>query len=159
MWARLGETAWSVGLRESLWIYPIVETAHVLGLALFVGLAVLLDLRLVGLALPRVAVSLVVAQLQPWTWAGFALMVVTGVLLFFSDPATFAANPFFQIKIGLLAVAGLNAWTFHRNVYRTVASWGHETHTPWRARAAGWMSLLVWAGVVATGRLIAFQPR
>ena len=124
MWARLGETAWNVGLRESLWIYPIVETAPVLGLALFVGLAVLLDLRLVGLALPRVAVSVVVAQLQPWTWAGFALMVVTGVMLFLSDPATFAANPFFQIKIGLLAVAGLNAWIFHCTVYRTVASWG-----------------------------------
>ncbi len=157
--AWLGDTSSSIALRESIWAYPIVETAHVLGLALFVGLAMLLDLRLTGLALPRTAVQDLVERLGRWTWAGFAVMVASGGLLFYADPVKMAANPFFQAKLVLLIVAGVNAAIFHVTVYRRVSEWGSARLAPRRARAAGWISLTVWTAVIATGRLIAFyQP-
>jgi hypothetical protein len=157
--AWLGDTSSSIALRESIWAYPIVETAHVLGLALFAGLAMLLDLRLTGFVLPRLPVQELVERVGRWTWTGFAVMVVSGVLLFYADPVKMAFNPFFRAKLALLVVAGVNAVIFHVTVYRRVAEWGAASLTPRPARAAGWISLAVWIAVIATGRLIAFyQP-
>jgi hypothetical protein len=155
--AWLGDTAWSIALRESLWVYPIVETVHVLALALFLGLAILLDLRLLGLALRPVRVSDVVKRVMPWTWIGFALMVITGSLLFYADPVRFFGNVFFRIKAGLLVLAGLNAWLFHATVYRSVDTWDLAAASPPRARFAAAASLVLWAGVVTTGRMIAYN--
>ena len=153
----IGEQPSSIALRESAWVYPGIETAHVLGLCLFLGLAVLLDLRLLGGALRRTPVSEFVARVMPWTWAGFALMVVTGLLLFYSDPVRFAGNVFFQIKVVLLVLAGLNAAIFHTTVYRRIASWDTSAATPRAARVAGGVSLCAWAGIVLAGRMIAYN--
>jgi Family of unknown function (DUF6644) len=153
----LGDTSWSIALRESLWVYPIVETIHVLGLCLFLGLALLLDLRLLNLALRRTPVTEIAARVMPWTWAGFALMIASGAALFYSDPVKFYGNTFFRVKVGLLVLAGINAWVFHATVYKTVAHWDTTTSTPARARLAGALSLLLWAAVVVTGRLIAYD--
>jgi hypothetical protein len=157
-WCRwLGETSWSVALRESIWVYPIVETMHVLALCLFLGLALLLDLRLLDFALRRTPVTDLVNRVMPWTWAGFALMVTSGAALFYSDPVKFYGNVFFRIKVGLLVLAGVNAWAFHVTVYRRVAEWDRDMPTPARARLAGALSLLLWIGIVTTGRLIAYD--
>ena len=78
---------WSIALHESLLhVYPLVESTHVLTLGLFVGLAIILDLRLLGLVFRRVPVSEVTARLLPWTKVGFVVMAVTGVLLFYAIP-------------------------------------------------------------------------
>jgi len=154
--AWLRDTAWSTGLRESLWAYPIVDTAHVLGLIVFVGTAIGLDLRLVGLALPSLRVSEVVERTRRPLYAGFTTMAVTGLLLFFANPLKFATNPFFQAKLGLLGVAGLNAGFFHVNTYRHVGAWDSGVAPPSQARIAGWISLAAWMAVIAVGRLIAF---
>lgn len=155
--AWLGATPWSVALRESLWAYPIIETVHVLGVALFVGLAILVDLRLLGVVLRQVRVTDAVDRLGTFIWIGFAAMLSTGVALFAADPVKFAANPWFQAKVALLAVAGLNAAIFHATVYRGVAAWDGEPRPPLRARVAGAVSLGVWTAVIAAGRLIAFH--
>ena len=152
----LRDTAWSTGLRESLWAYPMVDTAHVLGLIAFVGAAIVLDLRLVGLALPALRVSEVVERTRRPLYVGFAAMATTGLLLFFANPLKFATNPFFQAKVGLLAVAGLNAGLFHLTTYRHVAAWDCAVAPPGRARIAGSISLVAWMAVIAVGRLIAF---
>lgn len=154
---RLGDTPGSVALRESLWTYPAIETMHVLAISVFVGFAALLDLRLLGVALSRTPVSAVVERLMPWTWRGFAVMVATGALLFYADPARFLGNVFFQIKLGLLIVAGANAAVFHTTVYRRVAAWNVDPGPPLAARLAGALSLVVWSAVVVTGRLIAYD--
>jgi hypothetical protein len=153
----LGETSWSIALRESIWVYPIVESLHVLGLAVFLGLALLLDLRLLNLALRRTPVTEIVTRVMPWTWFGFAVMIVTGAALFYSDPVRFYENVFFRMKFVLLILAGLNAWVFHATVYRRVNDWDLSAPTPPRARLAGALSLVLWAGVVTTGRLIAYN--
>src|SRR5215831_4936944 len=98
----LGSTAISVGIRESTLAFPIIESVHVLGLCLFLGMAVMLDLRLLGRALKGVPVSEVYARLLPWTWAGAVIMVVSGILTFLNDPARYYVNIFFRIKVVFL---------------------------------------------------------
>ena len=119
----LAETQWSIALHESLWVYPLVESTHVWALALFVGFAVVLDLRLLGLALRKVPVSEVARKLLPWTVAGFIVMIVTGGLLFYAIPVRTYQNIFFRVKVLLLILAGINVWVFHSTVWRRGAAW------------------------------------
>ena len=147
----------SIALRESLWVYPIIETVHVLGLCLFVGTAWLWDLRLLGVTLRRVRVSQLSTQILPWTVAGFAVMAISGVGLVFSEPLRFYSNIFFRIKVGLLIAAGLNALIFHWTVGRRKEEWDSIPLTPVRARLAGALSLGLWAAVIISGRLIAYN--
>jgi hypothetical protein len=156
-------TAGSVAIRESLLLYPLIETTHVLMLCLFLGMIALLDLRLLGLGLRGVPVSQVAGRLLPWALAGFVAMAISGMLLFYSGPVRAAGNIFFQIKISLLALTGVNALLFHRTIYRRVLYWDYDVVPPWRARMAGFASLVLWCGVVICGRMQAYswfdQPR
>jgi len=153
----LGSTAISVGIRESTLSFPIIESVHVLGLCLFLGMAVMLDLRLLGLALKAVPVSEVYARLLPWTWAGAVIMVISGIFTFLNDPARYYQNVFFRIKVVFLIAAVLNAWLFDMGIYRSIGSWDTDVRTPQRARMAGMLSLTFWAVVVVAGRLIAYN--
>jgi hypothetical protein len=153
----LGATPWSVALRESLYVYPLVETVHVLALCLFLGFALLLDLRLLGLALRPAPVTGIMRRVMPWTWAGFVLMLASGLLLFYSDPVKFYGNVYFRLKLATLIAAGLNGWIFHVTVYRGVSTWDRAPITPRRARLAGVLSLVLWSAVVILGRLIAYE--
>jgi hypothetical protein len=154
---RVQEMPASIALRESLWMYPIIETTHVLGLCLFVGSAWLWDMRLLGWTLRRVPVSRMSKQLLPWTAVGFAIMAVSGAGLVFSEPLRFYTNVFFRIKLALLAFAGLNAFVFHKTVGRRKEEWDLAPQAPFRARAAGALSLGLWAAVIVAGRLIAYN--
>ena len=153
----LASTEWSVALHESLYMYPLVESTHVLSLTLFVGLAVVLDLRLLGLALRRVPVSELLNRVLPWTKAGFAVMMVTGVLLFYAIPVRNYQNIFFRVKILMLILAGLNVWWFHSRVERTVTDWDLAHPAPRRARVSAIVSLVLWAAIVVAGRMIAYN--
>ena len=138
-------------------MYPLVESTHVLTLCLFVGMSVMLDLRLLGLTLRRVAVSEVTGRLLPWMMAGFVVMTVTGVMLFYAIPIRSYQSVFFRLKMITLVLAGLNAWVFHVTVHRQVATWDFDRVAPARARFAGAASLLLWAVIVVTGRMIAYN--
>jgi hypothetical protein len=147
----------SLALRESLWVYPIVETTHVLGICLFLGLVLMMDLRLVGATLRTVPVSDVQQRLFPWQMAGLAVMVGSGLLLVLSEPLRFYGNPFFRAKVVLLALTVVNAATFHLTVYRRVAEWDLQPVPPPAVRLAGACSLALWTGVVTAGRMIAYN--
>lgn len=153
----LEKTPWSIALHESIWAYPLVESVHVLTLCLFLGTAVMLDLRLLGVLLRRVPVSEAAEQLFRWMVAGFVLMVISGALLFYAIPVRTYLNIFFRIKVAMLVLAGLNAWIFHRTVYRRVADWDLDPVTPRPARIAGGLSLALWAAIVVAGRMIAYN--
>jgi hypothetical protein len=153
----LASTPGSIALHQSSLMYPIVESVHVLTLCLFVGMTMLLDLRLTGLALRRVPVPEVVARLQPWMLFGFSIMVISGALLFYAIPVRSYQNIFFRTKIIFLILAGLNAWAFHTGVFKNVSSWEQDARPPARARFAGMASLVLWACVIITGRMIAYN--
>lgn len=153
----LAETPWSIRLHESLWGYPLVESTHVWTLALFVGFAVLLDLRLLGWAMRGVPVSEVAGRLLPWTRWAFAVMVMTGLALFYAIPVRSYQNIFFRVKLILLVLAGLNVFVFHRGIFKRVASWDRDVKTPPRARFAGAASLLLWTSIIFAGRMMAYN--
>jgi hypothetical protein len=153
----LASTHYSVALHESLFMYPLIESTHVLALTLFVGLAVMLDLRLLGLTLKDVPVSEVLDRVLPWTKAGFVVMMVTGLLLFYAIPVRNYQNIFFRIKVVMLLLAGLNVWVFHTRVERRVADWDLDPVAPKGARVAAVVSLVLWAAIVVAGRMIAYN--
>ncbi len=153
----LENTGGSVAIRESILFYPLVETTHVLTLCLFLGMTATWDLRLVGLTFRKIPVSQVLDRLWPWAMAGFVVMVISGLLLFYSGPVRASQNIFFQVKMTMIALAGLNAFVFHKTVYRWVAEWDNEAVIPMRARVAGFLSLVLWSGVVVSGRMQAYN--
>ena len=153
----LENTGGSVAIRESILFYPLVETTHVLTLCLFLGMTATWDLRLVGLTFRKIPVSQVLDRLWPWAMAGFVVMVISGLLLFYSGPVRASQNIFFQVKMTMIALAGLNAFVFHKTVYRWVAEWDNEAIIPMRARVAGFLSLVLWSGVVVSGRMQAYN--
>jgi hypothetical protein len=138
-------------------MYPLVESLHVLTLCVFVGMSVVLDLRLLGIALRRVPVSEVTDRLLPLMVAGFIVMVATGLLLFFAIPIRSYQNVFFRLKVIALLLAGANAWVFHNGVHKHVAEWGAGQVPPGKARLAGATSLVLWAVIIVFGRMIAYN--
>jgi hypothetical protein len=152
----LYDTHFSGMMRESLWAEPIVETIHVLTLTLFLGFAVMLDMRLLGVVLKRRRMSEVLAQLNPWLLAGFAVMIVTGVLLFCADPISFWSTTFFKVKMIMLVLAGLNVLIFNATIGRKVAQWDLDPRTPGQAKIAAVVSLALWVLIIAAGRGIAY---
>ena len=153
----LAATGGSIALHESMYMYPIVESSHVLALTLFVGFAVILDLRLLGLILKQVPVSQVADRLLPWTIVGFIVMNVTGVLLFYAIPIRTYQSIFFRAKVIFLILAGLNVWFFHSRIYQRIAEWDHAIITPRAARRAGLASLILWGAIIVSGRMIAYN--
>jgi hypothetical protein len=153
----LASTPGSIALHESLWVYPIVESVHVLTLCLFLGLTLVLDLRLLGLTFRGARVSEVSERLLPWITVGFVLMLTSGSLLFYAIPVRTFQNIFFRVKLATLVLAGLNVWVFQSTIYRTVAAWDLDAVPPKRARVAGGLSLALWACIVVAGRMIAYN--
>jgi hypothetical protein len=153
----LASTRGSIALHESLYMYPLVESAHVLTLCVFVGMAAMLDLRLLGLTLRRVPVSDVMARLGPWMVAGFVVMIITGSLLFYAIPVRSYQNIFFRLKMITLVAAGVNAWVFQVTMQRRVAEWDLAAVPPRAAKVAGALSLVLWAIIIVSGRMIAYN--
>jgi hypothetical protein len=147
----------SVALRESTYGFIILLTLHIVSLCLFAGLVVMMDLRLVGIGNRHTPVAQIQERLFPWQMLGFVVSSVTGGLLFYSQPMRYYGKAFFWAKMAFIALAGLNALAFHLTTYRSVAVWDADARPPARAKLAGALGLLLWAGVVAFGRLTAYN--
>lgn len=153
----LQDTAFSTGIRESLWLFPAIETIHVLALAVSIGTIALVDLRLVGVALKKQPISEVSKQLLPWALGGFALMFITGILLFASLPMKCYASVFFRIKMVLLLLAGANALFYQFSFFPHMGEWDELPAPPVPVRIIGGLSLVLWIGVVTAGRNMAYR--
>jgi hypothetical protein len=153
--AWLAATPIAQAMRGYPWLYPIVEICHIFGFAVLVGAVASFDLRLLGCgrALPLPALA---AHLLPWAVGSLLLIVPAGLLMFSTQPRDFLANPAFQLKMTLLLAAGLNATAFHVGIWRRAASWSVDVKPPWLARVHALLSLALWLGVIACGRLLAY---
>jgi hypothetical protein len=152
-------TPLSTSIRESVWTFPIIESIHVLSITVLAGTIAVFDLRLLGVLMKREPVSVIARQVLPWTWAGFAVMFVTGLLLSIAEAATNYYNLAFRVKVVLLVLVGLNPLIFHSSVFRKVESWDLAKTTPLRARVAAVCSLLLWSGIIVAGRMIAYLEK
>ncbi len=152
----LEQTSVGASVRESLWLFPAIETLHLLGMAMLVGSVVAFDLRLLGWAMRRERVSQLAGRLLPWTWAGFVLQVITGAVLFSSEAVKVSGNPAFRLKMLLLLLAGVQALAFQWNSHRNLAKWEDGGSLPAAAKISGFVSIVLWIGIVAAGRFIGF---
>lgn len=150
--------AWpaSQAVATSSWLFPAIESVHVIAITLVVGSIMIVDLRLLGFTSNKKPVTELSTEVLPWTWGCFALAAVSGLGMFISKAATYVDNPAFQYKMVLLALAGLNMLVFHFTAYRSVHRWDAEKPTLLAAKVAGALSLTFWIGVVALGRWVAF---
>lgn len=139
-------------VRESRLVYPIVLSTHLACIAIFGGLILMTNARLLGWTLTEIPAVDMIRSLRPWKQFGFLLMVTCGVLLGGSKASEYLPNPFFQLKMGLLIGIGLHGLYFRRRVYRPTSM----PVQPTDARAAAIVSLILWIGVVSMGRWIAY---
>jgi hypothetical protein len=150
------QSALGTAMRESDWLFPVVETIHVLAIVTVVGTVGRLDLRLAGLFGRGRSVPELARELLPWTWAAFLLAAISGALMFSSAATKYAANPFFQAKLVLLVLAGINMLAFQFGAGRNMARWPLSARPPAAARWAGLFSLVLWTAVVTAGRWIGY---
>jgi hypothetical protein len=142
-------------IAESEWLFPTIETLHVLALVLVVGSISLVDLRLLGLRARERPFSQVAREMLPLTWSAFVVAAVAGFLMFASKATTYAANWPFQLKVLCLGLAAINMLVFHCVGNRCLSEWD-TTATPMAAKLAGGVSLTLWVTIVAAGRWIGF---
>ena len=148
-------SAIAVWTRESpsIWAYPTILTLHTVGLGVLVGANAVIDFTLLGFA-PRLPVPSL-APLYRFMWGGFAINAVTGVMLFASDATTKARQPVFYIKLTLIALALVVTAVIRRTVDRAPALRAAGSG-PGGGRRLAALSLLLWAGAVTAGRLMAY---
>ena len=151
----LESSAIGTDIRESL-LFPFIEGIHVLALSLSIGLVVITDLRLMGVVMRNRPASEIWSQFFPWMMSGFGVMFLTGSLLFWSHAMSAYHSAAFRTKLVLLILSGLNAAIYHVTIYRKLDQWDTSPIPPLQARLAGWTSLILWAGVITMGRIMAY---
>jgi hypothetical protein len=152
----LENTPFSLSIAESDFMFPIIETVHVLALVLVFGSIAMLDLRLLGVSARERGALQLAEETLPWTWGGFVVAAISGALMFASAATSYYDNIPFRIKIALLMLAGLNMLMFHLTAWKSAEDWNHSLPTPRAARIAAGLSLILWAGVIFAGRCIGF---
>ena len=146
------DTAVGHAIRDSLWLFPVIESVHLLALALIGGAILVVDLRLLGLGLRSQPVAQLARDAQPWLIGGLVVMLSTGVLLFLSESIKCYYSPPFWYKMTFLLLALL----FTSTVRRKVAA-ADEAHVrPIWGKLVALVSLALWFGVGFSGRWIAF---
>ena len=147
----------SVFLRESSYGFAIFLTWHVVTMAAFLGLIIVMDLRLIGIGSKKTPFSEVQKTLFPWQMGFMLANSLAGVMLFYSQPMRYYGKIYFWMKMGVMILAGLNAMYFHFTTYRSIAQWDTSIKPPTAARLAGVFSIVLWACVLAFGRLTAYN--
>jgi len=149
-------TSFFTELRGSAYAYPIVLTIHLMGIALFGGMILLVDVRLLGLGMRKYSVSDLVNQLRPLKRIGFLVMIVCGLLMAGCKAEEYYYNIFFRIKLLLLLCILLHSAIFRTSVYANPAALDRAAKIPGRAKLAAILSLLLWAGIACAGRAIGY---
>ena len=153
----LDSQSWSTAIHESIYLYAWIETTHVITLMVFLGMLFVIDLRMLGAIFPKVPASIIAQRLDKPMMIGFAMMLITGFLLYYAIPVRTTQSLWFRIKVVLLIVAGINAFLFRAKMQASSSSWDLDPIPPKRIRVGAMLSLVLWAGVVITGRTIAYD--
>ena len=157
VWENIQNSSLGAGIASSEWAFPIIETVHVIALVTVVGVIAIMDLRLLGLASTKKSVAAMERDTVPLTWVAFGLALVTGLLMWVSKAATYMANPYFLWKMGLMLLAGVNMFIFHRVVAKGMGTWGQPGgQIPTAAKVSGLVSLALWMVIPLCGRIVGF---
>jgi hypothetical protein len=143
-------------IRDSLFLFPLIESTHVIALALVFGTIAIIDLRLLGIASTQRAFTRMASDILKWTWGAFALAATTGSLMFITNAPVYYHNFFFRTKMLLLLLTGVNMLVFELTAGRTIHGWDKSPSAPPVGRAVAVLSLVMWIGIICMGRLIGF---
>ena len=152
----INDTALAENIRDSVWLFPLIECVHVVAIVFVVGSITRVDLRLMGLINRDRPVLDVHEEMLPYTWTGFAIATIFGLLMWASKPLTYFGMAFFDVKLVLIGLAFLNMLYFEHMPFRTVSAWGRDPFPPVAARLSGAMSLAIWVSVIICGRFMGF---
>ena len=147
----------SIWIREGTVAFPALLTVHVVSMCLFAGLVIMMDLRLLGVGNLRTPFSQVQRRLFPWQMLGITTNAITGLVLVYGQPMRYWGNIFFWIKTVMMILAGANMLAFHNSTYHSIAKWDSDANLPFWAKTAAVVSLILWACVIMSGRLIAYN--
>lgn len=139
-------------IRESKWLFPVVESVHLLGLAVIGGSVLVVDLRLAGFGLRRQSLRQMASDVQPWLIGSLIVMLISGFLLFTSEATKCYYHGAFWIKMTSLALAILFTFTIRRKVTMT-----DTASVTMRSRLVALVSVALWSGVGIGGRWIGFS--
>jgi len=153
----LQNTPWAISLKQSDLLFPAIEGTHILSLSISVGMLLMFDLRLLGVAFRREPVAVVMKEVMKWALPGFALMFSTGILLFFCQAEKAYTNTYFRFKFVFMFLAGLNALWYQMRYYPRTAEWDGAAGIPVGVRIAAVVSIILWAGVITFGRTMAYE--
>ena len=143
IWERIEFSNLGTTVAESTWMFPTLETLHVISLVSVLGTIFVVDLRMLGWTSNKFAVT-------------FVMAAITGGLLFISKASSYVGNPYFLWKMGMMALAGLNMMYFHFMTWRTVEHWDRDASMPVAVKVAAALSIIFWLAVVFFGRAIGF---
>jgi uncharacterized membrane protein len=143
-------------VRETPWVYPIIMSIHLVCIAVFGGMILMTDLRLLGVGLKDKTATEVVGGLRPFKRIGFVVMVTCGLLMAGSQASDYYQNPYFWTKMALLVLVGVHAMVFKPTVYDHPEKLDESPVLPTRAKAAAVISLILWVSIPVCGRLIAY---
>jgi hypothetical protein len=149
-------TAYFTAFRESGLPYPIVLSSHLTCIAIFGGLILMTDLRLLGAAMTNIPASVVVAKTRPWKTVGLLIMLTLGIHLGGAKLADYYDNPYFILKMSLLVMVAVHALVFRKSVYRNPEALDDPKGLPVAAKVAAVLSLVMWVGILSCGRWIAY---
>ena len=141
-----------VAMRQSLWLFPVIESVHVMGLTLVGGAILLLDLRLLGFGLRRQTTARVAQDAERWLLVSLAVMLPTGFLLFMASAVKCYYLPAFWTKMVCLLLALIFTFSIRRRVALSADTSGH----PLRSRLVALVSISLWTTVAVAGRLVGF---
>lgn len=144
-------------IRQSMWLYPILEIIHIVGITVLVGAALMFDLSILGSSAKQLRLSGLAQHLLPWSQRGLVLILPSGILLFITNSKTLGVDPTFWLKMILLLVAAINVLVFHRLIFRKGNFSNPDIDpAPVSAKISAVISITVWLGIIACGRLLAY---
>ena len=141
----LENTPWGVTIRGSSWLYPVVLWVHFVGLSIWLGSALAIDLRLMGIGAKRQTAVELSNGLFPWNWIGFGIAFVGGFLLLSVEATTYVMNTGFLLKLAVLTPLAL---IWHVMVQRKIQVWSETERTSAVGKWAGLIELVLWVSVV-----------
>lgn len=149
-------TTFATTIRNSIWMFPIIESVHVISFTIVVGTIAIVDLRLLGVASVRRSFQRISSDVMKWAWSAFILAVITGLMMFSTNARVYYHNPFFRAKMILLIFAGINVAIFEFTAGRSVQQWDTSAPVPRVGKAVGVASLVLWISIIFMGRIIGF---
>ena len=152
----LSQTPVSMTFQSVGWIIPMVQSVHILAIAIVMSSVVMVDLRLMGLMGHTQSISGLARRFIPWVWWSLLVLLVTGAVLITAEPRRDLLNPVFQAKMALLAVAMAVTALFQATVARNMEIWDLTPNRRTGAWVTAVVSLLVWTAILGCGRWIAY---